>query len=190
MLVLASHSPRRRELLLRAGIPFIVRPADIVEESRPGEVPEAHARRLARQKAEAVVAAPGEIILGADTIVVAGDRMLGKPATPAEAVSMLELLSGRTHEVITGICLRAAGRLVVDAERTCVRFVPMSRREIEEYVATGEPMDKAGAYGIQGPASKYIDRIEGCYFNVVGLPVARVCRRLRDLMQPPPPGAV
>lgn len=181
MLVLASRSPRRQELLRRAGIPFVVRPADIPEEPFDAEPPVDHARRLAREKAEAVPLAAHEIILGADTIVLAGGRILGKPADPEDAARMLRLLSGATHEVITGICLRSPDRLIVDSEITRVRFVPLSEDDIASYVASGEPMDKAGAYAIQGLASKFIDRIEGCYFNVVGLPVALVWKRLREL---------
>jgi septum formation protein len=181
MLVLASHSPRRRGILACAGIEFVVRPAS-VDETRPeGENPLEHVRRLAREKALAVSAGPGEIVLGADTVVVVDHHVFGKPAAPEEAVWMLRQLSGREHEVITGVCLRAGHRLVVDSESTRVRFVPLSDAEIDDYVASGEPMDKAGAYAIQGLASKFIDRIDGCYFNVVGLPAALVYKRLREL---------
>ncbi|MCL6543908.1 MAG: Maf family protein [Bryobacteraceae bacterium] len=183
MLVLASRSPRRQELLSRAGIPFVLRPADIPEEPYEGEAAVEHARRLAGQKAQAVPCSENEIVLGADTVVVVEGQILGKPRDPADAVRMLRALSGRTHEVVTGICLRTSCRLIVDSETTRVRFVPLTEEEIAAYVASGEPMDKAGAYAIQGLASKFIDRIEGCYFNVVGLPVALLWKRLKE-MQP------
>jgi septum formation protein len=181
MLILASQSPRRQEILARAGIRFILRPAEISEERMGDEDPREHVRRLARLKAEAVAAAAEDIVLGADTVVVIEGRILGKPADPEQAAWMLRQLSGREHEVITGFCLRAGGRRMVDVESTRVRFVPLSDGEIADYVASGEPMDKAGAYAIQGLASKFIDRIEGCYFNVVGLPVSLVYRRLKEL---------
>ena len=178
MLILASRSPRRQEILSRAGIPFLVRPAEVDEAPRPGEDAGACVRRLARAKAQAVHADPGDIVLGADTVVVVDAAILGKPVDAADAAGMLALLSGREHIVMTGICLRTGSRFIDDLEATRVRFVPLSPRAIEEYVSSGEPMDKAGAYAIQGLASKFIDRIEGCYFNVVGLPVARVYRHL------------
>ncbi len=178
MLILASRSPRRQEILERAGIPFVVRPADVEESPLPGEEPRAHVERLAQAKAEAVPAGDGDIVLGADTVVVIDGEILGKPDSAEDAVRMLRRLSGREHAVMTGICLRNASRCVVDTETTGVRFVPLTEQEIREYVASGEPMDKAGAYAVQGLASKFIDRIDGCYFNVVGLPVARVYRLL------------
>ena len=181
MLVLASQSPRRKAILSAAGIEFVTRPASIPEERLAGEDPREHVRRLARAKAEAAQAAPGEIILAADTVVVVDHQVLGKPESEEQARWMLRQLSGREHEVVTGICLRAGERMVEDAETTRVRFVPLSAQEIAEYVQSGEPMDKAGAYGAQGLASKFIDRIEGCYFNVVGLPVALVYRRVKEL---------
>jgi septum formation protein len=180
MLVLASHSPRRREILSNAGIEFVCRPAAVEERREDGEDPRAYVERLARAKATAVDAAPGEIILAADTVVVVDQHVLGKPSDTEEAAWMLRHLSGREHEVITGICLRSGDRMLVDAETTRVRFITLSEGEIAEYAASGEPMDKAGAYAIQGLASKFIDRIEGCYFNVVGLPVSLVSRRLRE----------
>jgi len=178
-IVLASRSPRRREILAAAGIPFIVLAVDVAERQLAGETPGDCARRLAREKAEAAIAGPEAIILGADTIVVVEDQVLGKPADAADAKRMLRLLSGREHDVITGICLRHPGGFVSDAETTRVRFVELSEAEIESYVASGEPLDKAGAYAIQGLASKFIDRVRGCYFNVVGLPVARVYQHLK-----------
>jgi len=178
MLILASQSPRRREILERAGIPFVVRAVDVDERVLMGEAPQSYVRRLATRKAVAA-GQPGEVVLGADTTVVVDRQILAKPEDAADAVRMLGLLSGRTHEVITGICLKVGGQLIIDAEVTLVRFVELTAAEIAAYVATGEPMDKAGAYAIQGGASRYIDRIEGCYWNVVGLPVAKVCAHLR-----------
>ena len=180
-LVLASASPRRREILAAAGIAFRVAVADIEERRATGEAPEAYARRLAREKAEAVARREPGVILAADTIVVLGDLILEKPLDAADAERMLTLLAGRTHEVITGFAIRHPGGEIDDAERTRVRFSPLSPAEIRDYVATGEPLDKAGAYAIQGRASKYIEGVEGCYFNVVGLPVARVYGHLRAL---------
>lgn len=178
MLILASRSPRRQEILARAGIPFVARPAEVEEKRRPGEDASTYVQRLARAKAEAAVSGPGDIVLGADTVVVVDGEILEKPSDAADAARMLRRLSGHEHLVITGVCLRGSARLVEDLEATRVRFVPLSDREIDDYVQSGEPMDKAGAYAIQGLASKFIDRVEGCYFNVVGLPVARVYRHL------------
>jgi len=185
MLVLASRSPRRQELLRRAGIPFEARPADVEETPLPGEDPQRHVERLARAKAEAVAAGPGEMVLGADTVVVVDGEMLGKPGDAEEAAQMLRRLSGREHLVLTSICLKSAAGAAVETEISRVRFVPLSEREIQDYIASGEPMDKAGAYAAQGLASRFIDRIEGCYFNVVGLPVARVCRLLKSASSRP-----
>ena len=179
MLVLASQSPRRAEILRQAGIPFTIRSAQVDETPRPGEGAEEYVRRLAEEKALAVEAASEEIVLGADTTVVVGGEMLGKPLDAADARRMLEALSGRRHEVLSGICLRRGTSLIRDCAATQVWFTPMTAREIDDYVASGEPMDKAGAYAIQGLASKFIERIDGCYFNVVGLPVALVYRHLR-----------
>lgn len=181
MLVLASQSPRRRAILVAAGMPFVVRAASVDEAPLPGEDPVEHVRRLAREKARAVEAGPGEIVLGADTVVVVDADILGKPADAEDAARMLARLAGRGHLVMTGICLASRQDSVVDVETTRVRFVPLSVEEIREYVASGEPMGKAGAYAIQGLASKFIDRIEGCYFNVVGLPVALVYRHWKRL---------
>jgi septum formation protein len=178
MLVLASKSPRRAEILRAAGLPFVVRPVDVQEERRAGELPANYARRLAMDKAAAVASGAGEVVLGADTIVVVDDVVLEKPRDGADARRMLELLAGRSHEVITAICLRIGYRSVVDAAVTRVVFAPLTPAEIDDYVASGEPMDKAGAYAIQGLASKFIERIEGDYCNVVGLPVALVYRYL------------
>jgi septum formation protein len=191
MLVLASASPRRQELLRNAGIPFVVQPTDIPEVPQEGESPKACAERLAREKALAVLRnRPEDPVLGADTIVVVDGEMLGKPRDTNDAARMLRLLSGRTHEVITGVCLMGALRTEnrqlttafedIRSETTLVTMRPLTERDIRFYVSTGEPMDKAGAYGIQGIASRWISRIEGDYFNVVGLPVALVCGMLRE----------
>jgi septum formation protein len=209
MLVLASASPRRQELLRNAGISFTVQPADIDETPLAGEPPRECAERLAREKALAVCRTrPQDRVLGADTIVVVDEIILGKPVDDDDAVRMLCLLSGREHQVITGLCLVgtvAGGHLPVvsESKRTELRSRPyeilrtdnrelrtasettlvtmseLSEDEIREYVATGEPMDKAGAYAIQGMASRWIPRIEGDYSNVVGLPVALVYAMLR-----------
>ena len=215
MLVLASASPRRQELLRNAGVSFTVQPADIDETPRPGEQPRDYAERLAREKALAIFQQrPHDCVLGADTIVVVDDAILGKPRNTDDAVRMLRLLSGRKHAVITGVCVVeavASGRLPVasnkaetvrllesqgeelatgnrplatalertSSETTLVSMSDLSDDEIRGYVATGEPMDKAGAYAIQGIASRWIPHIEGDYSNVVGLPVALVYAMLR-----------
>jgi septum formation protein len=180
-LVLASQSPRRSELLRVAGFSFRIRSRPVEEVRGNGEAPLEYALRLARAKAEAAWEGGDEIVLGADTIVVLGDVVLEKPVDAADARGMLEALSGRWHTVITGICLRHRRGAILDSESTQVHFVELDRGEIDGYVASGEPMDKAGAYGIQGLASKFIDRIEGCYFNVMGLPLARVYRHWKSL---------
>jgi septum formation protein len=176
VLVLASQSPRRAEILRQAGIPFVVRVAPVDETPLLQEQPEEYVRRLALAKARAVEAAADEIVLGADTTVVLGSEILGKPDDAADARRMLGLLSGRRHEVMTGICLRRGREVICDHAVTAVWFADMSTQEVDEYVATGEPMDKAGAYAVQGFASKFIPRIEGEYFNVVGLPISVVYR--------------
>jgi len=190
MLILASASPRRQELLRNAGLSFVVQPTDISEIPRDGESPRACAERLAREKALAVFQhRKTELVLGADTIVVVDELILGKPRDVADAGRMLRLLSGRTHQVITGVCL--TGPVVsnqfpvpsfVDtrSEATWVSMGVLGEEDIREYIATGEPMDKAGAYAIQGIASRWITRIEGDYSNVVGLPVSLVYRMLRE----------
>jgi septum formation protein len=178
MLILASQSPRRREILERAGIPFVVRVAGVPEEIQAGESPVRYVLRLARAKAFAV---EGSLVLGADTVVVLNGHILEKPKDPEDATRMLHLLSGREHSVITGICLRRGDESTEEATETRVRFMPMSKAEIDTYVSSGEPMDKAGAYAIQGLASKFIDRIEGDYFNVVGLPVHNVYKLLQKI---------
>ena len=194
MLVLASASPRRQELLRSAGISFVVQAADIDETPLTGEGARECAERLAREKAVAIWRTrPGDVVLGADTIVVVDEVILGKPADAEDAARMLRMLSGRVHRVITGVCVvgtvpgfqfpvssQTEGPLRTASETTLVSMCEISDAEIREYVATGEPMDKAGAYAIQGRASRWIPRIEGDYSNVVGLPVALVYRMLRE----------
>jgi len=204
MLVLASASPRRSELLRNAEIPFLVQPAHVDERRTMGEAPEDYAKRLAREKARAVFAQrPQDTVLGADTIVVVDSEILEKPSGKDDAVRMLRLLAGRSHRVMTGVCVirptdpsatpgilprgsNAANTAQVStiedvrAETTEVWMRDLSRDEIEQYVASGEPMDKAGAYAIQGMASRWIYKIVGCYFNVVGLPVPLVYKMLRE----------
>jgi septum formation protein len=195
-LILASQSPRRRELLATAGFQFSVRSRPVEEVRAPGESPVEYVRRLARAKAEAAreFSANGgpsdEIVLGADTVVVLGDRVLEKPVDADDAREMLRALSGREHVVITGICMLSRSispdgavvdREIVDHEITRVHFVELTESESDAYVSSGEPMDKAGAYAIQGLASKFVDRIEGCHFNVMGLPLARVYRHWKAI---------
>jgi septum formation protein len=223
MLVLASASPRRRELLAQAGFSFEVHPAHIPEDPNPGEDPVAYVTRMAREKAQAVFhqltqtpessvsgpalyqgttsvvpqtrkregwalapeeTLPGNLtVLAADTTVTLDKAILCKPEDPADAARMLRLLSGRTHCVITGVAVVTAERTEVAAEVTAVRFLTLSDEDIAAYIATGEPLDKAGAYAIQGRAARWISRIEGDYFNVVGLPIALVSTLL-DSLQP------
>ena len=193
MLVLASASPRRRELLTQAGYTFTVHPAHIPEDPYPDEDPTAYVLRLARQKAETVFAeitkasasekraSAAPQVLGADTTVTLDSHILGKPESPADASRMLRLLSGRTHRVLTGVALVTAQSTQTAAESTIVHFLTPTDEEIAAYVASGDPMDKAGAYAIQGYAARWIPRIEGCYFNVVGLPIALVTTLLEFL---------
>jgi len=180
-LILASGSPRRAELLRAAGIAFEACTADVDETPWEHELPEAHVRRLATAKAEAVSAhKPDRMIVAADTIVVFGGQILGKPRDAEDATRMLRLLSGARHTVVTGVAVIADGGTRVAVESTDVWFAELSKAEIAAYVASGEPIDKAGAYAVQGLASRFVERIEGMYSNVVGLPVARVYRMLAD----------
>ncbi len=183
-LVLASQSPRRAELLKNAGFEFIVRSASIDETVRDGENPEQHVERLAWEKANAIPSTPDEIVLAADTIVVLDNEILGKPRDADDAERMLTLLSGRKHEVLTAICLRCGAEAAQELAATNVWFMTLSAAQIHDYVLTGEPMDKAGAYAIQGIASRYIERIDGSYSNVVGLPIAAVHRLLNRANRP------
>ena len=199
-LVLASASPRRREILQAAGIAFHVHPTSVIERQKRGEAPREFVRRLAIEKAEAARAAlrghAARPILGADTVVVVGARTLGKPRSPADARRMLRLLSGREHRVLTGLCLlypcssqssslkKAASpeqwKRNVRVATTTVKFRRLSPAEIAEYVTSGEPFDKAGAYAIQGRACKYVQQIRGCYFNVVGLPISMLYEMMKE----------
>lgn len=178
-LVLASGSPRRRELLAAAGLHFEVRPASVDETPRFAETPAAYVRRLAEEKARAAWR-QGELTLGADTTVVVDGEILGKPEDAADAERMLSRLAGRGHDVLTGICIFDGRTARTEVASTRVVFRAMEQEEIAAYAASGEPLDKAGGYGIQGLASKYVERIEGCYFNVVGLPVSRIYALLKE----------
>jgi septum formation protein len=186
-LILASASPRRRELLTQAGFTFEVRPAHVNEDPLPDEDPIGYVVRLAREKAQSVFdqlssqgSTPSQLVLGADTTVTIDGHILAKPEDAADAARMLRMLSGRTHRVITGVAITSAAGTEVAAEVTGVQFLTLTDHEIAAYIATGEPMDKAGAYGIQGYAARWIPRIEGCYFNVVGLPLALVSTMLEQ----------
>jgi len=185
-LILASKSPRREELLRRAGFNFETRASHVEEIRYAGESAEEFTCRIAREKAQAVAvsAEPGDLILGADTVVVVDGKILGKPASPDEATRMLGQLAGCTHRVITGVCVIVGPDRVeaLKSEVTLVTFVPLDEQEIREYVQTGEPMDKAGAYAIQGLASKFVSRIEGSYSNVVGLPIHLVYEILEPFL--------
>ena len=179
-LILASASPRRSELLRKARIVFRVEPAHVPEAPGKGEAPKEYAKRLAQEKARAIAKKhPQDFVLGADTIVVCDEHLLEKPADEGDAARMIRLLAGRTHEVMTGVCLCGPQGEVVESETTRVTVARMADEEIAEYIHTGEPMDKAGAYGIQGMFSRWVTGIEGDYANVVGLPVARVCGMLK-----------
>jgi len=180
--VLASASPRRRELLNLIGVAHEVRPANIDESARPREAPRRHAERLAREKASAVATRdPDLITIGADTLVVVNRKVLGKPADTGEAARMLGLLSGRDHTVITAVAVSRGNKLRSAIEEVRVKFRRLRDDEIEAYIATGEPMDKAGAYGIQGFGATIVERIEGDYFAVMGLPLGRLVGLLRDV---------
>jgi len=178
--LLASASPRRRELLNLVGIGHEVCPANIDETYLPGELPRAHAERLAREKALAIVA-PDAVTIGSDTIVVVDGLVLGKPRDRAHAAEMLRQLSGRSHIVMTGVAARWRGELASGLEEVGVTFRQLSDDEIERYIDTGEPMDKAGAYGIQGFGATIVDRVDGDYFAVMGLPLNLLVRLLRSL---------
>jgi septum formation protein len=188
MLILASASPRRRELLTQAGLRFSVAAANLNEDLLPDEAAAAYVQRLAEEKAQAVWNAQRSsdtlddplLVLGADTCVVCDGQILGKPIDTTDARRMLELLSGRTHAVLTGLAVISSRKVVRDVEVTQVMFDQLNDREIARYIANGEPLDKAGAYAIQGYAARWIPRIEGCYFNVMGLPIARTVALLTE----------
>jgi septum formation protein len=187
-LILASSSPRRAEILTNAGLSFSVLSSAVDESPYPGEPPAALVQRLANAKADLVTArAVGSaIIVAADTVVVLDDKILGKPRSTEEARHMLQQLSGRTHSVLTGVALIRLpdGERRQFIESTLVHFRPITDEELSSYLATEEPLDKAGAYAVQGQAGRYIPRIEGCYFNVVGLPLSRVLTELKTLGYP------
>ena len=180
MFILASQSPRRRELLAMLGLDFEIITADIDETMAPGLAPEAAVAAVCEKKARAVGQThPGRLVVAADTIVVVENRILGKPHSPDEARAMLHSLSGRSHTVMTGFCLWQDGRCETHVEQTRLRFRPLSGREIDAYIATGSPMDKAGAYGIQDQAAVFVEALEGDYYNVMGLPLCALTRCLR-----------
>ena len=180
-LILASASPRRKELLGLFHIPFTIRVADIDETMDPAKAPYDEVARVSRLKALAIAREPEDIVIAADTIVVCEGKVLGKPKTEAEAVEMLSLLSGRDHQVMTGCTVVRENASVTFTEVTDLHFRPLSRKEIENYVASGEPMDKAGAYGIQGGAALFCERMVGDYYNVMGLPVCRLGQVLKTV---------
>lgn len=183
VILLASASPRRAELLRQLGLPFAVCPADVEETIPPGISPRDAVMELSRKKALAVAekALPGQVILAADTVVVLEGRILGKPADAAEARAMLRALSGKEHFVYTGVALlRSGGEILLDYVCTKVHMKALFEAQIAAYVKTGEPMDKAGAYGIQGRAACFVEGIDGCYFNVVGLPLAKIAAMLEQ----------
>ena len=181
-LILASASPRRRELLALFGIPFVVRVADIDETMDPGKPPFDEVGRVSRAKALAVERETGDAVIAADTIVVCEGTVLGKPRDEEEARAMLRLLSGRDHQVMTGCTVLTDDHCVTFTEVTDLHFRELTDKEIETYVASGEPMDKAGAYGIQGGAALFCQRMNGDYYNVMGLPVCRLWETMTDLI--------
>ena len=180
-LILASQSPRRRELLGLFGIPFVVRVADIDETMDPAADPAQEVARVSRCKALAVPREPEDVVIAADTIVVCRGTVLGKPHSEEEAVGMLSMLSGRDHQVMTGVTVLCGEQEAVFTEVTDLHFRELTQKEILRYVRSGEPMDKAGAYGIQGGAALFCSRLEGDYYNVMGLPVCRLGEILRQL---------
>lgn len=180
-LILASQSPRRRDLMQLLRVPFTVRPADIDEGMNDALPPQQEVARVSLRKAEATPRADGDVVIAADTIVVLEGKVLGKPADEAHAVSMLRALSGRDHQVMTGLTVLRGDRAITHTEITDVHFRPLSQEEILAYVKTGEPMDKAGAYGIQGFAAPFVESIRGDYYNVMGLPLCRLWQCLREL---------
>lgn len=182
MIVLASASPRRRELLSQVGVQFTVQTADIDETPLPGEDHRTYTQRLAEAKARIVLNSnPDSIVIGADTTVTIDGHLLGKPQDALDAERMLQRLQGRAHQVSTGVAVLSRTQTLLHVETTDVVVAPMSAEDIRLYVATGEPMDKAGGYGIQGNFAQWIPRIEGDYFNVVGLPLAAVAAMLRQM---------
>ncbi len=181
MLILASQSPRRKELLAHLNIPFAVRVADIDEAMDPAKPPDQEVARVSLAKALAVPREEGDVVIAADTIVVLDGRVLGKPAHKADAHAMLTALSGQSHQVMTGVTVLRGSKSLTHTEITDVFFRPLSQKEIDRYVESGEPMDKAGAYGIQGGASLFVEKLHGDYYNVMGLPVCRLWQMLGQL---------
>ena len=180
-LILASRSPRRQQLLQLLQVSFCVCPADIDEGMDPSLLPQNEVARVSKLKAEATTRDPEDVVIAADTIVVLEDRVLGKPADKAEAIAMLQALSGRDHQVMTGMTVLRGDRAITHTEITDVQFRPLTEEEILRYVETGEPMDKAGAYGIQGFAAPFVEGIRGDYYNVMGLPVCRLQQMLKEI---------
>ena len=180
-LILASQSPRRRELLGLFRIPFEIRAADIDEAMDPGKPAFDEVARVSRLKAEAIPQNADDVVIAADTIVVCQGKVLGKPRDEADAVAMLKLLSGRDHQVMTGMTVLRGGNALTHTEVTDIHFRELSDAEIRAYVATGEPMDKAGSYGIQGGAALFCEKMSGDYYNVVGLPVCRLGMMLKEI---------
>ena len=180
-LILASQSPRRKELLGLFHIPFTVKVADIDEAMDPARSPAQEVARVSRAKAEAIEGHAGDVIIAADTIVVLADQVLGKPKNEADAIAMLTALSGRDHQVMTGVTVLRGNKVLTHTEITDIHFRPLSQKEIEAYVATGEPMDKAGSYGIQGGAALFAEKMHGDYYNVMGLPVCRLWQMLQQI---------
>ncbi len=181
-IILASQSPRRRELLGLFHIPFTVKVADIDEKMDPAALPFDEVARVSREKAMAVEAGRDDIVIAADTVVVCENQVLGKPRDEADAARMLSLLSGRDHQVMTGLTVVQGSRVISVTEVTDIHFRELSPEEIAAYIATGEPMDKAGAYGIQGGAALFAEKMVGDYYNVKGLPVCRLYKILKDLL--------
>ena len=182
-IILASASPRRKELMGLLKIPFTVRVADIDETMDPGKTPFDQVALVSRRKAEAISREKGDIVVAADTIVVCEDRVLGKPTDEADAFRMLKLLSGKDHQVMTGLTVLGDTKCVTCTEVANIHFRPLSDKEIRDYIATGEPMDKAGAYGIQGGAALFAEKLVGDYYNVMGLPVCRLWQILKHFME-------
>lgn len=180
-IILASQSPRRRELLAKLGLPFTVQAVRADETMDPGLDPRQEVARVSRVKAMAAQAGPEDVVIAADTIVVCQGRILGKPRDKAQAADMLAMLSGRDHQVMTGYTLRRGSQVITGTEVSHIFFRPLDPAEIRAYVETGEPMDKAGAYGIQGLAGLFVERLDGDYYNVMGLPICRLCAMLRHL---------
>jgi len=179
--ILASQSPRRKELMGLFHIPFTIRVPDADETMDPAQSPAQQVAQVSRRKAEAATRQPGDVVIAADTIVVCDGQILGKPRDEADASRMLHLLSGRDHQVMTGMTVLRGDRCLTCTEITDIHFRPLSDREIDAYIRSGEPMDKAGAYGIQGGAALFADKMVGDYYNVMGLPVCRLGQLLREL---------